>query len=78
MQGQRIYPTQLDKGLLFTERGQYGVTVGTWWAWPPKGEIGTLDDHEVTEHADGTISVLPSIDNGEWHGYLSNGVWSEA
>jgi hypothetical protein len=34
---------------------------------------------EITEHEDGSISVLPSImDPTGWHGYLTNGVWRSA
>lgn len=47
--------------------------------------MGSLSAHEVMEHADGTITVSPSIlitgedGNGaiRWHGYLENGVWRE-
>jgi hypothetical protein len=54
-----------------------------WWACPPRGAVGVLDDHQVSENEDGTITVSPSIlmpsDNpaGEWHGYLERGIWRE-
>jgi hypothetical protein len=45
--------------------------------------MGSLRNHQVTEHEDGTITVSESIlimgwdDAGEvkWHGYLERGVW---
>jgi hypothetical protein len=53
---------------------------GFWYAETPNGLLGNLMHHEVMEHADGTISVSPSIlVNGNnpkaWHGYLEKGVW---
>lgn len=80
-----------------------GRTFDAWWYCSPNGLLGRLlapEDvelgvaagrHEVEEHADGTISVLPSIKvegwplhggdraPGEpllsWHGYIRRGVW---
>ena len=41
--------------------------------------MGGLENHDVTEHEDGTITVSPSIlitgEGGSWHGYLELGVW---
>ncbi len=51
------------------------------WHWTicdPRGHIGRIDNHTVTEHEDGTITVEPSIldaNEGGWHGYLRCGVW---
>jgi hypothetical protein len=79
MQGRRVYND------LF-QPGDYGKVGFIWHARPPKGGLGNLGNHEVTEHEDGTITVSPSIlvtshnDNGEkvvWHGYLEKGVWRE-
>lgn len=50
---------------------------GTWWVRPPRSGAGTIEDHEVIEHTDDTITVSPSIDAGTWHGYLRRGVWEE-
>lgn len=59
--------------------GDYGRIGGVWYARPPGSHMGCLDNHEVTEHEDGTITVSPSIliDDGRkpWHGYLERGVW---
>jgi len=79
MQGKRVYPN--DKGDLQLAPGEYGVNPddGNWYACTPNGFMGNLADHEVTEHADGTITVSPSILveswRGTWHGYLEHGVW---
>lgn len=86
LQGQRIYPN--DEGdLVFSEPGMYGKDehYGVWFARPPHGSVGSLRNHEITEHEDGTITVSPSIlitthDKNEqtvWHGYLEHGVWRE-
>ena len=57
-----------------------------WHARPPHGHVGSLKNHDVTEHEDGTITVSPSIlihssdDDGSpvvWHGFLERGVWRE-
>ena len=52
-----------------------------WFARAPRGHLGRLRYHDVTEHEDGTITVRPSIlnDSGpnRWHGFLERGVWRE-
>lgn len=71
------------------EPGDYGrVMRDGRWSWRARAPIadarlwGDLDNHEVTEHADGTITVAPSLllsDGGvEYHGYLRGGIWSDA
>jgi hypothetical protein len=62
--------------------GDYGKAPdGTWYARPPwEGGNANLQGHKVTEHADGTITVEPSIKveagfGYVWHGFLENGVW---
>lgn len=67
--------------------GDYGRCGDLWMCRPPgPGELlGSLGNgtshHQVTEHADGTITVIPSIlisnHTGSWHGYLERGVWRE-
>jgi hypothetical protein len=38
-----------------------------------------VEPWSITEHDDGTISVLPSImDPDGWHGWLERGVWRSA
>jgi len=53
---------------------------GRWYVVTPNGLFGDVTRHEITEHADGTITVSPSIlvrqpNVGEFHGYLERGVW---
>ena len=70
-----------DNGQLWLAEGDYGQnTDGNWLVRPPGRSMGELEDHDVTEHSDGTITVSPSIRSewGErpyWHGYLERGEW---
>lgn len=87
MEGKRVYPNK--EGGLRLEEGDYGKDGGGAWRCRPPGvkDSGSLDDHEVIEHGDGTITVAPSIVAGDvkgeaaelmdcqWHGYLEKGVW---
>lgn len=71
------------------EPGQYGKDVnGEWFGRAPRGEFhANLSRHEVVEHADGTITVEPSIlvgpikltgaEGEQWHGFLRAGEWEE-
>lgn len=50
-----------------------------WYVRDPLGDVCTIrDNHQVTEHPDGTITVSPSIinPNGTYHGFLQHGEWS--
>jgi len=56
---------------------------GVWWyVRDPHGYIGSIKPelHTVEEHADGTITVSPSLvmPHGGYHGWLRAGVWSVA
>lgn len=80
MKATRVYPNEENQLLL--RECEYGKGVdGTWMIRPPRCRMGTLAGHEVVEHADGTITAIPSIliDDGvtKWHGYLTRGIWSE-
>lgn len=81
MQGRRVYKNKPDELLPDDPKpGDYwrDEETGIWWAYLPKGGVGNLADHQITEHEDGTITVNPSIlMPGEWHGYLEHGVWRE-
>ncbi len=50
----------------------------------PRGLIGRVSKHTITEEGDGTITVSPSIlttqgaHGGTWHGFLEHGVWRDA
>lgn len=87
MIGRRVYPD--ENGVLRFAPGDYGKDgKGEWHARPPSKPtehlLGSLRNHQVTEHEDGTITVSPSIEiagwgdqEGEvkWHGFLERGVW---
>jgi len=65
------------------ESGEYGRDAnGDWFGMTPNGHLAGLRLHDVTEHADGTITVSPSILVGRgaeqlWHGYLEHGFWRD-
>ncbi len=60
--------------------GKPGRTI--WFINDPFGHIGSLGEHTVEEHEDGTITVNPSIlstaEQGGYHGWLRRGIWTEA
>ena len=100
MIGRRVYAGA--NGVLRLAPGDYGQDPqdsGAWHARPPKVELGdaytdahpllgSLSQHEVVEHEDGTITVSPSIlieyswgdppRHISWHGFLERGVWRQA
>jgi hypothetical protein len=57
-----------------------------WYLYIPGCGLGSLEDHQVTEHEDGTITVSPSIlvtghaRGGPFqrHGFLERGIWRDA
>jgi hypothetical protein len=62
--------------------GAYRRVRGSWWIRTPDGNhYGVLTDHTIEEHADGTVTVSPSIlsasGRSPYHGYLRSGVWEE-
>jgi hypothetical protein len=81
MIGQRIFPDKY--GHLRLPEGGYGRDLrGRWFCRPPRCNTGSLQKHDVIEHADGTITVTPSIlitqhPLPQWHGFLERGVWRE-
>lgn len=81
VKGTRVYPE--INGELLLSPGDFGEFDGIWYAMPPgaKRLLANLKNHDVTENEDGTITVSPSIlvtgHDGEWHGYLENGIWRE-
>jgi len=72
-------------GDLDTSQISYWKDEAGWWIYLPGCGGGVLSQHTVEEHADGTITVSPSIlmrghDNGtptEKHGYLTKGEWRD-
>ncbi len=84
MEGRRVYKFGGQHDLL---TGEYGCWRDTWYAVTPNGHCANLADREVIEHADGTITVSPSIEvsasqDGKqvrvYQGFLERGVWREA
>lgn len=85
MTGRRIPDHQDGVGFALAP-GDYGRLSTTWLCCTPNGYQGNLGGHQVQEHADGTITVTPSIKimvpDGEggtreaWHGFLKGGVWT--
>jgi hypothetical protein len=77
----RVYPNA--EGHLCLTDGSYGRDLrGEWWVRPPGASAGSLDDHEVVEYGDKTITVNPSIlgqgnDGRVIHGFLIRGEWRE-
>lgn len=60
------------------EPGQYTKSGGDWWVCCPGDLLAWLKNHQVVEHDDGTISVIPSIlckrgGSISWHGHLTRG-----
>jgi hypothetical protein len=52
---------------------------GVWYLYV-RGLLGNLGGHDVTENANGTITVSPSIlikGKQTIHGYLENGIWRD-
>ena len=84
MIGKRIQ--QGKDGGISLRPGEYGKQGDRWVCVTPNGHWGSLKDHQVEEHKDGTITVSPSILVTEgvkepkelYHGYLKKGVWSTA
>ena len=77
MEAERIFPNALGH-LIFPKALCYGRDHdGIWWFRHPDGHSGMLTDHEVIEHENGTITVLPSIVMGSVHGFLEKGVWRD-
>lgn len=80
-----LEPGEIDKPGRYgraTAKRADGTRAGWWEVTTPDGHIGSLNPaiHTVEEHADGTITVTPSLDMskrhpGGWHGWLRRGVF---
>ena len=82
MEAERIYPNE-NGFVLYPNRLCYGQEKdGTWMFKHPDVGLGSLANHEVLEHEDGTITVSPSIEitdgNKTIHGFLVGGHWRDA
>ena len=82
MQGRRLPDRAFSRRLshgdeLGIQPGAYGRVLRDGdWVWmccTPNGLIGDLTNHEVVEHADGTITVSPSIESQGGKGVLVAG-----
>lgn len=60
MIGQRL-PDFHDETEAIPNGAYWRDTVSTWAIRTPNGRIGSIAKHTVDEHADGTITVSPSI-----------------
>ena len=89
MQGKRVYPIIKSDGkewLPVPESGDYCKIDGECMVVAPTSKAwGSISEHKVEEHEDGTITVSPSIlrtwgDGGDnsYHGYLKRGEWTES
>lgn len=73
----RQFPTGLDMSRICYWKDRDG----RWFMYLPRGGVGDITNHQVTEHEDGTITVSPSIlltstrKDRRRHGFLKRGVW---
>lgn len=74
--GHRVYPN--EEGVLLLGECEYGqARDGNWYARPPNSDAGKITGMwQIIVHEDETITILPSIDTGTWHGFLAEGVWN--
>jgi hypothetical protein len=88
MIGRRLCCEPFGNPLLSCQPGDYWLQSDGWWhGITPNGMLTSLKGHQVEEHADGTITVTPSIlvrghsasglEDVQWHGYLERGAWRE-
>lgn len=88
MQGTRLHKIEGEQDFVYRMwkvPGAYGTPDSgkSWFCTTPNGMLGNISGHQVTEHADGTITVSPSIltqsqhKGKTWHGYLEKGIWRE-
>lgn len=86
MKGKRIYVDEhgnVPRSALVPGSYVWWPADKSWWVVAPNGAEGRLKNHHtVTEHEDGTISVVPSIVinawSRQWHGFLTRGEWTDA
>ena len=81
MNGRRIYSERIYPDNV--QPGDYWRCDDVWYCETPNGHTGSLLQHDVTEHENGTITVTPSIlvergDQQVYHGFLNRGEWRPA
>lgn len=84
-----IYPATRVKDFYAVDKSiicYFYIDGDGWYIYFPDAGLGSIRNHSVTEHEDGTISATPSIlltghdDQGnqvQKHGYLTRGIWNE-
>lgn len=77
-----LRPGESVLDLMVGEYGRHADRGGEFYARVPTGDLCDLSRHEITEHEDRTITVVPSIGVSDsertlWHGHLERGVWRE-
>jgi hypothetical protein len=80
--GRRVSADDVRQRFETLKPGDYYLLDGHWGGITPNDHHCNLAAHIVVEHADGTITVTPSIRVFNnvcelWHGFLTNGVWKE-
>ena len=75
-QGKRLY--RGEGGVLNLEPASYGkVSSQEFLFRAPRGPARKLSGHQLIFNEDSTISVFPSFDSPEWHGWIDHDVWIE-
>lgn len=82
----RVYPDETGK--VSFPPDSYGLQDGIWYVRLPGCHLGSLQNHTVVEHEDGTITVSPSVLHRDFkrledervvdievHGFIERGVW---
>jgi hypothetical protein len=86
MNGNRRPDGTKPRDLLPGEYCRWLVQTDRWSLRTPNGILMLLEpghNHQITENVDGTLTITPSMLKGPsardagWHGYLTNGVWTE-
>lgn len=77
MSGKRVYISEALR-YLWLRPGEYTARAGDWYAVLPNAQFVRLTDHQVTEHADGTISAEQPICAAGGAFTLVAGTWREA
>jgi hypothetical protein len=89
MQGHRVNSKAAlaEPGDYYVDLGPDGAPAALWARLPDSGTQARIPavDHgidaepewTITLNASGTVTVLPSIDGGGYHGHLTDGIWSE-
>lgn len=76
MIGQRIFPHKF--GQLLLPEGGFGKNLrGRWKARPPGEDERALEQRDVDEHPDGTITCRSVINGGARCWRLERGIWEE-